>query len=421
MQMQICRFFECQDIYLLKHLYILYTLQTSAHLHIRTSAYQCLHICPSICTFAHLHIRTLKMILVTGATGFLGSELTRQLAQTGQVIRCTKRSTSVIPELLVPYNQFIEWVDADIMDVFALENALQDVTQVYNCAAWVSLKQADKEPMIRTNVVGTANLVNLCLEQGIRLVHVSSIAAIGQAKPGDLITENHHLDAAVENDGYALSKLESEMEVWRGIAEGLDAAIVNPSLIIGANAGTNGSGQLFETVRKGLQFYTKGSAGFVDAEDVAKCMIALMNSEITGERYIISAENRNYKQITAEIANGFGIKPPVILAKSWMMELAWRGAAVVAAITGKDPALDKIAAQSASLTRDFDNTKIKRAIGIEFKPVSKSVREICERLSGRNNKLKPSDYAKSINISKGDAKNMLKDIKESRNEWERDI
>jgi dihydroflavonol-4-reductase len=320
------------------------------------------------------------MILITGATGFLGSELARQLADKGEAIRCTKRASSVIPLLLVPYTQ-IEWVDADILDIFALEAALEDVTQVHHCAAWVSLKQADKAPMISANVKGTANLVNLCLDRDIKLVHVSSIAAIGQAKPGELITENHHLEVSTENDGYAISKLESEMEVWRGIAEGLNAVIVNPSLIIGPNAGMLGSGQLFETVRKGLKFYTDGTAGFVDVQDVAKCMIALMESDITEERYIISAENWHYKDVTTAIANGFNIKPPAMLAKPWMMELAWRGAKVAALITGKPPAIDKIAAQSAVQYRDFDNSKIKAAIGIEFKPISKSIVEICERLA----------------------------------------
>jgi len=316
------------------------------------------------------------MILVTGATGFLGSELAMQLVQAGNIIRCTKRGSSVIPALLIPYKNNIEWVDADMMDIFALEDALEGVTQVYHCAAWVSLKQADKQPMIRTNVTGTANLVNLCLERGIRLVHVSSIAAIGQALPGMLITENTHLEETGENDGYAISKLESEMEVWRGIAEGLDAVIVNPSLIIGSNAGTEGTGQLFETVRKGLKFYTLGTGGFVDVADVTKCMKALMNSDIKGERYIINAENISYKDITASIANGFGIKPPAILAKPWMMELAWRGAAITAALTGKVPSIDKVAAKTASLTRNYDNSKIKKAIGIEFRPIEESVREI---------------------------------------------
>ena len=321
------------------------------------------------------------MILITGATGFLGAELTKLLVTTtGQRIRCTKRASSAIPKLLLPYQESIDWVNADMMDIFALADALEGITQVYHCAAWVSLKQADKKPMINTNVTGTANLVNLCNERDIRMVHVSSIAAIGAAKPGELITENHHLEQSTENDGYAISKLESEMEVWRGIAEGLDAVIVNPSLIIGASAGTEGSGALFNTVRKGLKFYTSGTIGFVDVEDVAKCMVGLMNSDITAERYIISAENRDYKGMVTEIAKGFGIKPPAIFAKPWMKELAWRGAAFVSAITGGDPAIDKTSAQAASLTREFDNSKIKKAIGFEFKPISKTIVEICSAL-----------------------------------------
>jgi dihydroflavonol-4-reductase len=320
------------------------------------------------------------MILVTGATGFLGSEVAKQLAQHGNHIRCTKRAASKIPALLLPLQDNIEWVEADLLDIFTLENAFEGITQVYNCAAFVSLKQADKEPMIYTNVTGTGNLVNLCVQNSCRLVHVSSVAAVGDAKPGELISEKHHLDQATETDGYAVSKLESEMEVWRGIAEGLDAVIVNPSIIIGANAGTEGSGALFETVRKGLKFYTTGSMGFVDVEDVAKCMIALMNSDITAERFIISAENHNYKNLTAEIAREFGIKPPATLAKPWIMELAWRGTALAAFITRNAPAIDKVSAKAASITRDFDNNKIKKAIGFEFKPVSESVKEVCEAL-----------------------------------------
>src|SRR6202012_541724 len=320
------------------------------------------------------------MILVTGATGFLGSEVAKQLIQQGNHIRCLKRSTSKIPALIGPFNEKIEWVEGDLLDIFSLENALAGVDQVYNCAAWVSLKEADKEPMIYTNVTGTANLVNLCAKNNIRVVHVSSVAAIGDAKPGELITENHHLDQAIETDGYAISKLESEMEIWRGIAEGLDAVIVNPSIIIGANASTEGSGALFETVRKGLKFYTAGSMGFVDVEDVAKCMIALMNSNISGERFIISAENHDYKSLTAEIAQDFGIKPPATLAKPWMMALAWRGAALAALITRSSPAIDKVSAKAASLTRDFDNKKIKKFIGLDFKPISLSISEICEKM-----------------------------------------
>ena len=321
------------------------------------------------------------MILVTGATGFLGSEVARQLVAEGNHIRCTKRDTSIIPAILIPLNQNIDWVEADLLDIFSLEDALDGVTQVYNCAAWVSLRQADKKQMIYTNVTGTGNLVNLCLQKQCRLLHVSSIAAIGEGKPGELITEKHHLEQSTETNGYAISKLESEMEVWRGEAEGLNTVIVNPSIIIGPNAGTEGSGALFETVRKGLKFYTNGGMGFVDVADAAKCMIALMNSKISGERFIISAENISYKDITAEIAADFGIKPPAKLAKPWMMELAWRGASLAGAVTGKKPAIDKVSAQAASIVKQFDNSKIKKATGIEFKPLSISIKEVCEALS----------------------------------------
>ncbi|MBS1530298.1 MAG: NAD-dependent epimerase/dehydratase family protein [Bacteroidetes bacterium] len=324
------------------------------------------------------------MILVTGATGFLGSEVAKQLVELGNDIRCTLRKTSVIPKLLQPFADHIEWVEADLLDIFALEDALDGVTQVYNCAAWVSLKQRDKKPMIYTNVTGTANLVNLCLQKKCRMVHVSSVAAVGLAKPGELITEKDQLDQDIETDGYAISKLESEMEVWRGIAEGLDAVIVNPSIIIGPNAGTEGSGELFETVRKGLKFYTAGGMGFVDVEDVAKCLIALMNSNISGERFIISAENWSYKKMVTSIAGHFGKKAPAILAKPWMMELAWRGAKVASALTGKAPAIDKTSAQASTVVREFDNSKIRKATGIQFKPLEQSVKEVCEALKGKD-------------------------------------
>lgn len=320
------------------------------------------------------------MILVTGATGFLGAEVAKQLVEQGNRIRCTLRKTSVVPGLLQPFTDRIEWVEADLLDIFALEDALEGVTQVYNCAAWVSLKQRDKDKMIHTNVTGTANLVNLCLQKHCRIVHVSSVAAVGLAKPGEQITEKDQLDQDLETDGYAISKLESEMEVWRGIAEGLDAVIVNPSIIIGPNAGTLGSGQLFETVRKGLKFYTAGGMGFVDVEDVAKCMIALMGSNIHEERFIISAENWDYKKMVAAIAANFGIRAPSILAKPWMMEVAWRGAKIASALAGKAPAIDKASAQASTQVREFDNSKIRKATGIQFKPVEQSVKEVCEAL-----------------------------------------
>lgn len=321
------------------------------------------------------------MILVTGATGFLGSELAMQLVTNGEAIVCIKRDRSVIPDMLKLYSEHITWLDADVLDIFALDNALQNITQVYHCAAIVSFNPADNKAMIKTNVEGTANLVNLCNQKNIRLLHVSSVAGIGEAKPGELITENNYLEDAMNKDGYAISKYESEMEVWRGIAEGLNAVIVNPSMIIGANAGTKGSGQIFEKVRTGFKFYTTGSIGFVDVEDVAKSMIALMNSDIEAERYIISAENLNYKDLFTQTAQCFGIKPPQTEAKPWMLNLGWRLSAIGRALTGKPVGLDKVSAQAASKNLNYNNAKIIKATGISFKPLNVTVQQICRALS----------------------------------------
>ncbi|QQL48753.1 SDR family NAD(P)-dependent oxidoreductase [Mucilaginibacter ginkgonis] len=319
------------------------------------------------------------MILVTGATGFLGAELAKQLAEAGHHIRCTRRESSVIPEILILHQNSIDWVTADITDISSLADAFKGVTQVYHSAAWVSFSKADKVPMIFTNVTGTANIVNLCLENNARLVHVSSVAALGDAKPGKLIDENAFIEDTPVGNPYAISKLESEMEVWRGIAEGLDGVIVNPSVIIGADAGKEGSGRLFEKVRNGLNFYTSGSCGFVDVADAAKCMITLMESNITDERFIISAENRYFKEFLPTVAGRFGVNPPTINAKPWMLSIASAFAGFGALFTGNNN-LDTVTARYASKELNFDNSKIKAAIGFSFKPVNETVDKIVRRL-----------------------------------------
>ncbi len=321
------------------------------------------------------------MILVTGATGFLGSEVARQLAVQGANIICTKRGSSVIPDILKPCQLQIKWVDADLLDVFSLTDAMLGVTQVYHCAAQVSFNPDHSKTMIKTNVEGTANIVNICLQQQIRLVHVSSIAAIGEAKPGELINENNHLEETPAENAYAISKYESEMEVWRGIAEGLNAVVVNPSLIIGASAGTAGSRKIFDAVHKGLKHYTLGSCGLVDVEDVATCMIRLMNSDIKAQRFIISAENWFYKDIFIETAKNLGIQAPQTEIKPWMLNVAWRASALLKLLGINFKGLDKVSAEAAIKNLNYNNSKIKKALAIEFKPIKQSISEICIMLN----------------------------------------
>lgn len=322
--------------------------------------------------------KTDEMILVTGATGFLGSTLINQLTRQGIKLRALKRAHSVVPDLIKD-NALVEWVTADINNISELEDAFEGIEQVYHCAALVSFNPKDKQKLLRINIEGTSNIVNLCAAFGARLLHVSSVAALGNAKKGALITEKDFWEYDVKAHAYAISKYEGEMEVWRGIAEGLDAVIVNPSVIIGATSGFEGSGAIFKLVKEGLSFYTRGATGIVDVEDVAKSMIALMNSTETAERFILSAENYHYQQFFAEIAKGYGVKAPAKEARPWMLGIAWRAARLASMFTGKPPSLTSDAARSSLNESLYSNEKIKNAIGISFKPLKQSIEEICKQ------------------------------------------
>lgn len=325
------------------------------------------------------------MILVTGATGFLGSELVSQLISRGETVRALKRETSKIPEILTDKNN-VSWFNADVLDYFSLKEAMQDVTHVYHCAAFISFDPADRKKMLQVNIQGTTNVINICLENAVqKLVHVSSVAAVGDGKPGKPVTEEEHLELNSGHGGYFVSKYESEMEVFRAIAEGLNAVVVNPSIIIGKNAGTEGSGQIFETVRKGMKYYPDGSNGFVDVEDVAKCMIKLMESNITGERFLINAETWSFYNLFSEVAVQLKLKTPSIALKPWMLKLAFYLSKLAGVFTGKNFGLTKDTIRSAFKKQDYDNSKIKTAINIQFKPIKQTIYEICNMIKTNTN------------------------------------
>jgi nucleoside-diphosphate-sugar epimerase len=317
------------------------------------------------------------MILVTGATGFLGSELIRQLLLKGEQVRAIMRDTSVIPALLKNEKK-IEWFKADILDYFALNDAMEGISKVYHCAAFISFDPADKKKMNKINVEGTVNLLNASIEKNIsRFLHVSSVAALGENNKDEFITEKDQWEYSPDRSAYSISKYESEMEVFRATAEGLNTIIVNPSIIIGKNAGKQGSGALFESIQKGLKYYPGGSFGYVHVEDVAKAMILLMDSDISDERFIINAENWSYHDLFTEIALNFKKNPPEIALKPWMMQLAYMGTQIVSAFTGKKFNLTKDTANSAFKKRKYSNNKIKKTLNLEFKSIKNSIGEIC--------------------------------------------
>lgn len=318
------------------------------------------------------------MILVTGGTGFLGSTLIKQLIDQGHAVVATKRENSEIPEFLKNISG-IRWVNADVTDFFALADIFPGITKVYHCAAVISYQKQDKELMNRVNIEGTQNIVNLCLEYKARLVHVSSIAALGTNKLDLPVSEKDKWEFDRKMSKYALSKYKSELEVWRGIVEGLDAIIVNPSLIMGKSAGKKGSGVLFDLVNKGLSIYTTGHIGIVDVEDVAKAMRILMErTDIHSERFILNSSNISNKKLLEKIATLLDKKTPSIKASPLLLEIGWRLAQLKAFFNGISPTLTKETAQAASSKLIYSNEKIVQAINLSFKPLDQTLKEIAQ-------------------------------------------
>jgi nucleoside-diphosphate-sugar epimerase len=314
-------------------------------------------------------------ILVTGGTGFLGAYILQLLIQEGYAVRATKRQNSPTDMVRAFYHQ-IDWVDADVTDIVALEDAFEGITTVIHCAAMVSFHPKDARKMMQVNVEGTANVVNLCLEKKIRkLIHVSSIAALGRNKDRPHLDESSKWVEGSDNSNYAISKFRSEQEVWRGYAEGLPVSIVNPAIILGSGFWNAGSAKFFTQVHDGLKFCPTGSTGFVDVRDVARFIFHLLQSEITGERFILNAQNISFKRFFQQIAEAINKKPPGITVTPLLAELAWRFEWLKEKLLGADPLVTRESARSSVSNYAYDNKKSLTVNQFSYTPLEITLRE----------------------------------------------
>ncbi len=313
------------------------------------------------------------MILVTGGAGLVGKALIRQLLSAHEPVRAIYNHT--------PINGFtgLDTMQCNILDVAGLQEAMQGITEVYHCAAKVSFNPRHKRDLFKVNIEGTANLVNAALEAGVRkFVHVSSVAALGRIRNDELIDESMNWTEETSNSTYGQSKYLGEMEVWRGIAEGLQGVVVNPSIILGSGDWENGSSKIFKSVYDEFPWYTDGVTGFVDVEDVARAMIGLMESDISGERFILSAEDRSYGDVFRLIAKGFDKKPPHKKVTPFIAALVWRREALKSWFTGKDPLVTRETAKTAMATAHFDNSKLLKYLpGFSYTDLEESIIRIC--------------------------------------------
>ena len=329
------------------------------------------------------------MILVTGGTGLVGAHvLLHLLEDKEESIRAIYRNSEHIQKTKSLFESYhksnlfskIVWVEADIIDVPSLEIAFQDITQVYHCAGFISFNPDDEDQLRKINIEGTANIVNFCIDKKVqKLCHVSSIAALGDLAPHETeVTETTEWNPEVLHSDYAISKYGAEMEVWRGLQEGLQVVIVNPGIILGPGFWNQGSGLLFTTIQKGMPFYTRGSSGYVAVTDVVAIMKQLMDSACSGERFILIAENRSYKDIINTIAQKIGAQKPKLEAKSFLLHFAWRFDYVLSKLLIVKRKLSKHSVISLQSTDTFSSQKIQTYLGYQFKAIDGYLDEMAE-------------------------------------------
>jgi len=329
------------------------------------------------------------MILVTGATGLLGGHLTAALLLQGRKVRamyrnkekitCTKEILSYYTPDPEKYFSAIEWVQGDVTDVFSLEDAMNGVEEVYHCAGLVSFHESDAKLLHKINGEGTANVVNVALEKGIKkFCHVSSVATLQVQANKKYIDELSVWKTASGNSSYAISKYRGEFEAWRGLSEGMNVVVVNPSLVMGAGCWGQSSGELITRAYKWMPFYTDGITGYVDVKDVAACMIKLMDENKFGERYILNAENVSFFSVISELRKNFGKSPVRLKAGAFIMNLARYLDAIVSMLVGKRRMITKDIITSALAHNYYDNSKICRELNYVFSPINKTLSEVCK-------------------------------------------
>jgi nucleoside-diphosphate-sugar epimerase len=324
------------------------------------------------------------MILVTGGTGFLGSYIIKQLIEKGYAVRAIRRSNKLlfwIPKEIVDK---VQWMEGDVLDVVALEEAMEGVDTVIHSAAVVSFVKKERKNMYQVNEDGTANVVNMMLEKNIRrLVYISSVAALGRTADGGHVNEEKKWEESKVNTHYGRSKYKAELHVWRGIGEGLEAVILNPSTILGYGDWNNGSCAIFKNVFEKFKWYVPGINGFVDVEDAAKAAVQLMESNITEQRFIVNGDTWPFKKLQETIADGFGKERPSRKTTAFLMNMAWRLEKIKSTFTGKKPLITKESARVAQSKTWFVNDKLLKALpGFSFTPLEETIKKACEKYTG---------------------------------------
>jgi nucleoside-diphosphate-sugar epimerase len=328
------------------------------------------------------------MIFLTGGTGMLGAHLLFDLTNSGEKVRALKRKNSDLLPVKKIFSWYsdnseqlfrqIEWREGDMLDKSSLREGMEGADAVIHAAARLSFDPRDRVAMLHENAEGTRYLVDLAIELGIpKFCHVSSVAALGDADSGLPVNEEFSWKNDRQRSAYAESKFQSEMEVWRGVQEGLSCVIVNPSVILGPGNWESGSPRFFKTVQDGLRFYPPGGTGFVDVRDVSGIILALVKSgdwdTIQNNRYVVSAENLSYHDLFGMIAKALHKPAPTIRASRFLLQAGWMASRVASFLTGSKPALTRDTARSSARVTAYDGSKITNLLNFSYTPVNQAI------------------------------------------------
>ena len=324
------------------------------------------------------------MILVTGATGFVGSHLVYHLVTNGCNLKLLIRNTKHLSELERcfiyyddNYNKYIsqiQIIEGDLFDTDILGLAMKDVKYVFHCAGLVSFNKSDKQNLIEINKHGTANVVNAALQSNIKkLIYISSIAALGEIND-ELINETNQKFDSHSSNVYGISKYLGELEVRRGIEEGLNAIIINPSVIIGPGNISKGTPAIFKLLNNGFPFYSYGITGYIDVRDVVKIMLKLAVNNINNEQFILNNINISNKEFFTTITNQLNKKPPKYKLNKRVTIFIASIINVLLKLMFFKSSINASIAKSLFSVNKYDNTKIKNSLNYNFIDFSDTIK-----------------------------------------------
>ena len=316
----------------------------------------------------------MQKILITGANGFVGSYITKELLNLPEVSISVLLRPNSDSSALAEVKDRITVIEGDVTDILSLARAFEGIDLIVHSAAVVSYNTSDRAQMQKVNVEGTANVVNVALECGVKkLVFISSTAALGRRKVTEIINEKVKWIRTSLNTEYAISKYKSEQEVWRGQAEGLIITILNPSLILGSGDYSKTSLKIVNHIARGLPFYPTGQVGIVDVRDVADAVKIVIEKNINGVRVILCAENWSYKDFFSYVAKKLGVSSPKYPLSPFIGKAFIGLEKLRSMFTNKKQTLSTDNLKSTSVWPNYSNELSKSLLNIQYRSVTETI------------------------------------------------